>query len=95
MELLRGIKDGALLQREKDGFCRCVFEARVNGELATTLGTLNDNGNGEYVLSNIPTGGPYDIEFYDSSDKIKITVWVGDLWILAGQSNMEGAGCVT
>ena len=95
VKLLGGIKDGALLQRDKNGLCRCVFMAQTDGVLKTTLGTLHDNGNGEYVLTDIPAGGPYEIELYDNSDKKKLTVWVGDLWILAGQSNMEGAGCVT
>lgn len=95
MELLRGLKDGALLQRDGNGLCRCVFTARADGALKTTLGILRDNGNGEYVLTGIPAGGPYDLELSDSSDRKKLTVWVGDLWVLAGQSNMEGAGCVT
>jgi len=95
VELLRGIKDGALLQRDKDGLCRCVFTAQADGVLKTTLGTLQDNGNGRYVLTGIPAGGPYELEIYDNLDRKKLTVWVGDLWILAGQSNMEGSGCVT
>ena len=95
MELLRGIKDGALLQRDRDGLCRCVFTAHADGVLKTTLGTLRDNGNCEYVLTDIPAGGPYELEIYDSLDRRKLTIWVGDLWILAGQSNMEGSGCVT
>ena len=84
MELLRGLKDGALLQRDGNGLCRCVFTARADGALKTTLGILRDNGNGEYVLTGIPAGGPYDLELSDSSDRKKLTVWVGDLWILAG-----------
>jgi sialate O-acetylesterase len=47
------------------------------------------------VLKDIPTGGPYRIEVrvegtrnLSSADN----VLVGDLWILAGQSNMEGVG---
>ena len=95
MKLLCGIKDGALLQRDKDGFCRCIFYAETSGELKTSIGTLSNKGNGEYVLKDIPAGGPYELYLSDSDGGKKLTVWVGDLWLLAGQSNMEGAGCVT
>jgi sialate O-acetylesterase len=43
-------------------------------------------------LSGVPTGGPYTIEAGDT--KIG-PVFVGDLWVLAGQSNMEGYGDLT
>lgn len=47
------------------------------------------------VLAGAPMGGPYDVELcIDGSDeRVKVRdVLVGDVWILAGQSNMEGAG---
>jgi sialate O-acetylesterase len=42
----------------------------------------------------IPMGGPYQIEFRAAGAKgVTIgNVLVGDLWVLAGQSNMEGVG---
>ncbi|MBN1348381.1 sialate O-acetylesterase [candidate division KSB1 bacterium] len=50
-------------------------------------------------LKNVPTGGPYTIELRLVSDKKTIratktvsNILVGDLWILAGQSNMQGVG---
>ena len=94
MEILYGLKNGALIQRDKDGFCRCIFKAKTEGVLKTTLGNIINNGNGEYILGGIPAGGPYELELYDGSDRKKLSIWVGDLWILAGQSNMEGSGCV-
>ena len=95
MKILNGLKSGALLQRTEDGFCKCFFKAETDGILKTTLGNLQNKGSGEYLLCDIPVGGPYEFELSDNSDCVKLTVWVGDLWILAGQSNMEGAGCVT
>ncbi len=51
------------------------------------------------VLCGIPAGGPYDVELALSSpagkpvESLKLkSVMVGDVWILAGQSNMEGVG---
>lgn len=56
-------------------------------------------------LRNVPTGGPYQVNVVLKSDKTAgafaggatmtmsiAPVFVGDLWILAGQSNMEGVG---
>jgi sialate O-acetylesterase len=47
------------------------------------------------TLSRVPTGGPYrlDIRLQDSATSFTLEdLLVGDLWILAGQSNMEGHG---
>ncbi len=46
------------------------------------------------LLKGVPVGGPYTIEFdLGGHASSKVTdVLVGDLWILAGQSNMQGIG---
>jgi len=50
----------------------------------------NDN----YILiENIPVGGPYVVTLSTQNNKLKKTyknILVGDIWILAGQSNMQG-----
>ena len=44
-------------------------------------------------LAGLPVGGPYDIELSIGSQRAKVRdVMVGDVWLLAGQSNMEGNG---
>jgi sialate O-acetylesterase len=46
-------------------------------------------------LAGVPTGGPYRIEIRAQGGSVSASVdnvLVGDLWILAGQSNMEGLG---
>jgi sialate O-acetylesterase len=79
------------------------MEARVldksGAEMAglTSL-PLNQIKNGKWsgTISGIPTGGPYHIEVRVSGvANVNVSVgnvWVGDLWVLAGQSNMEGVG---
>lgn len=46
-------------------------------------------------LETVPTGGPYTLEVRsgggEASDRVA-GLLVGDLWVLAGQSNMEGVG---
>jgi len=46
-------------------------------------------------LAAVPTGGPYRIELRAQGGAMTASVdniLVGDLWVLAGQSNMEGVG---
>lgn len=41
----------------------------------------------------LPAGGPYRLEFRTAAAHTAVSdILVGDLWILAGQSNMEGVG---
>src|SRR3954447_18727744 len=46
------------------------------------------------TLAAVPMGGPYNIEFRSSpaTPVILKDILIGDLWVLAGQSNMEGVG---
>jgi sialate O-acetylesterase len=45
-------------------------------------------------VKSIPMGGPYQVEFRAAgAHTVAVnSVFVGDLWVLAGQSNMEGVG---
>lgn len=42
----------------------------------------------------LPTGGPYTVHMVTAGGPVRVVrdVFVGDLWVLAGQSNMQGAG---
>ena len=71
------------------------FDARISG--------INMSGQGiklvEGKLVGVPVGGPYTITCSVSAGPGKGTlttsvgpVFVGDLWVLAGQSNMQGVG---
>lgn len=47
-------------------------------------------------LKNIPTGGPYRLEITAGKKKAAVKeFFVGDVWLLAGQSNMQGIGNMT
>ena len=93
MEIVYGLKNGALLQRDENNVCKCFFKAEVKGEMKTSLGQITKNEGDMYVLTGIPVGGPYAFTISDEEGLIEFTdIYVGDLWLLGGQSNMEGAG---
>ncbi len=44
-------------------------------------------------LAKLPVGGPYRVELSVGTERLAIDdIFVGDVWIMAGQSNMEGIG---
>ncbi len=53
---------------------------------------LHKADNGAYILGGIPTGGPYSVNI---DGKTYTDIYVGDVWLLGGQSNMEGVGELT
>ena len=77
---------------------QCRITIRVDGveELKATLGSVKKVGDGEYELNGIPAGGPYDFSLIADNEEIRYEkMYVGDVWLLGGQSNMEGAGDMT
>ena len=93
MKINYGLKSGAVLQRDENNLCRCTFGADVCGEIRSSIGKTVKIGDGVYSLEGIPVGGPYDIIISDDRESVTLSaIYVGDLWLLAGQSNMEGSG---
>ena len=93
MKILTGLANGAILQREKNNLCRTQFEAEAKGTIKSSIGSIKAIGNGIFELSGIPVGGPYSIELQDDESKVALCeIYVGDLWLLGGQSNMDGTG---
>ena len=44
-------------------------------------------------LKGLPVGGPYDLTFHVGDETLVVRdVLVGDVWLLGGQSNMQGCG---
>ncbi|MGP0070205.1 MAG: sialate O-acetylesterase [Isosphaeraceae bacterium] len=70
-----------------------VVDASLNGQNMAVMGIKYVEGK----LVGVPTGGPYMINVRVAQEgrdfsRIIGPVFVGDLWVLAGQSNMEGVG---
>ena len=93
MKILYGIASGAVLQREENNLCRVQFAAEAAGTIKTTLGSVKQIQDGVFELSGIPVGGPYAFSLSDDAGEVTLSdIYVGDLWLLGGQSNMDGTG---
>ena len=97
--------DYRTLQRGPDGFANLSVElppdARIQ-ELAVRVLTDEDEVPAELRIAEnsrvatvaLPTGGPYSVGLFEKGQLIREDhhVFVGDIWLLAGQSNMQGLG---
>lgn len=94
--MIRGITDGGVLQRGNDNKCdiiiytdkpeKCYYKCNGSELFEIELIYLS---NDKYRLKGMPVGGPYTLIIGKSEYK---NIYVGDLWVLAGQSNMQGVG---
>ena len=108
MKIISGLFDNMVLQRDRQNLSRARFAgqcehdgilgARINGGKTVKSGICK-NGKFQGVLTGLKTGGQYEIEIFIKDQQGKIVektkvrnVLVGDVWILGGQSNMEGIG---
>lgn len=65
----------------------------TGAQLDSLVMKQEDNGfTFQATLTGIPVGGPYEIVFTQGDTLVFTDVFVGDLYVLAGQSNMEGIG---
>ncbi len=86
-----GLQNGMVMQRVGDTADIMLYSEE--GEiLSSSLGQIERRGDG-VRLFGIPTGGPYTLTLTCARACLTFTdLYVGDVFILAGQSNMEGAG---
>ncbi|MBQ7726819.1 MAG: hypothetical protein IJT66_06720, partial [Clostridia bacterium] len=92
-----GIQSGMVMQRNADDVCAIhvseigdITSASFLGKTSGTV-TATKEKNG-FLLTGIPVGGPYTVTL---NDQTFTDIYVGDVWVLAGQSNMEGVGWLT
>ena len=93
--MLLGIKNGMVMQRNSEN----VADITVTSDTALTFvhytgfcsgeAAILPLADGRYRLTGIPVGGPYELR---TDNATFMDIYVGDLWILAGQSNMQGVG---
>jgi sialate O-acetylesterase len=93
MKIYSGLKNGAVLQRDEDNLCKITVRADFCGTPHATFGYFEQLDDNEWSFKGVFIGGPYEITVSDDNSKMAFTeIYVGDVWLLAGQSNMEGAG---
>lgn len=88
--------DNRVYQRNSKGAATIAFGAarpvrvRVRKGTKVVLPWRESKGR----IEGVPTGGPYTLEFEarNGSNAVVRDILVGDLWVLAGQSNMDGCG---
>lgn len=89
------LSDGMVLQREAEvsiwGWAAPREEVRVtasfhDGALATRA---DDSGRWELALPTGEAGGPHEVVVAGSNELVLSDVWLGEVWIASGQSNME------
>ncbi len=92
VRLPRLISDGMVLQRKADvhvwGWANAGEEITVRFIGQNYQTSADDQGNWSVMLSDLKTGGPYDMEIIGSNQIILKNILVGDVWICSGQSNM-------
>lgn len=95
LKLPRLISDGMVLQQKKKihiwGWTEpgiTVMAAILGREYAVTA---DEKGAFSAYLDELPPGGPYMMEIRNGAgDEIVLEdIWIGDVWICSGQSNME------
>src|SRR5688500_33653 len=108
MTIISGPKHGQVLQRRGrsasiniEGTCdgSGTVHARLSqggkalpGWASRTIGRAIE-GKFRARLAQVPVGGPYELKLWIGTDKLTVgSIFAGDVWLLAGQSNMAGAG---
>lgn len=101
MKILSGLMDGQVLQRDKRGFGGAIVRGltREAGAVEVRVGNRwrvagrAAGGKFKARVAGLKTGGPYKVELRNGSETLVVRdVFVGDVWILGGQSNMQGMG---
>lgn len=92
VKLPRLLSDGAVLQRDKP--VRIWGWADNNEAVRVTfagreLNTNANDGRWSVEFPPLPAGGPHQLQVKGNNTLIVDDIWMGDLWIAAGQSNME------
>ena len=92
-----GIRNGMVMQRNHRNVSRILLTGVEKIDVASYEGPVSGNlcweqtGEG-FLLTGIPAGGPYTVTVNEETFS---DIYVGDVWVLAGQSNMEGVGWLT
>jgi len=91
--ITKGLINGMVMQRDSQNLCEVYFKSDKDVKTVTVSDkfsnpTIEKTGD-KYCLKGIRVGGPYTITIDDETFS---DMYVGDVWLLTGQSNMQGVG---
>lgn len=108
MKIQCGLAKGQVLQRlvGRGASAHLTGTTKETGPVLATLSAENQTlpgwnqrsvgravaGQFEARLSGLPSGGPFLLTLECETKRTSTTFFVGDVWLLAGQSNMQGIG---
>ena len=106
MDISSGLFEHMVRQRNASRYCDpqihgwtcpgCAVTAAVPGDGKIGIGRSGPDGSFSGVLKQLPVGGPYRITLAAGDDRLEVSdVLVGEVRMLAGQSNMQGYGNLT
>lgn len=96
MKIYSGIKNGAVLQRDENNLCKVTVNAEFKGNPTSNFGYFEHIEENIWEFKGVFVGGPYDITISDDDSSVTFNeIYVGDVWLLAGQSNMEASAYPT
>lgn len=86
--------DHMVLQRDRPvriwGTAPAGEQLRVSMENRVTVVKADDNGKWTATMGAVPVGGPYTLEVKGPNSYRSLEdIWVGEVWLCMGQSNME------
>lgn len=93
LKLPKLVSDGMVLQRDADvriwGWASPDEKVSVKFLGSEYYTTADADGNWQIVLSDLPAGGPYEMQISSGEFITLHDILVGDVWVCSGQSNME------
>ena len=103
LRISSGLSPYQVLQRDGSGSSSAQVSGSASGldgqpvEFRTGRGNWQRAAtvqNGQWTATvTLPVGGPYTVQFRAGRAQVEVaSVLVGDIWMLAGQSNMQGVG---
>ncbi|MAM18053.1 MAG: sialate O-acetylesterase, partial [Gramella sp.] len=93
VELPKLVSNGMVLQRDAEvrlwGWASPGEAVRINFKDQQYQATASENGDWEIRLKDLKAGGPYQMQIAASNQIVLDSVYIGDVWLCSGQSNME------
>lgn len=93
LQIAAPFDDGAVLQRDMPlpiwGWAEKGSEVQLSLAGQSARATTDENGYWRVTLDPLPAGGPFPLNVTTPDATIEHLVWVGEVWMAAGQSNMQ------